>query len=175
MSAFIIEQFWFGIYCLLFGIFITLLYDMLLIIRAVIPHSAFWVSVEDFCFWIGAAFGIFRLLYQMNYGKLRWAAVFLLFLGMLLYKKIFGNNLVIFMSTILKRTLHLVVHVLGIPLKLVKGLFLKGFQRAKVCFDRQKNKLTGNIKKVNMILCKHRRVTKKARKKGKKNESQKIP
>ena len=175
MSTFIIEQFWFGVYCILFGIFITLLYDLLLIARAVIPHSSFWVSVEDFLFWIGAAFGIFMLLYRMNYGELRWAAVLLLFLGMLLYKKIFGNILVTFMSTIIKRTLHLVVRVLRVPLKLVKRLFFQGFRRIKKCAGAQKNKLTGNIKKVNMILCKHRRVPKKTGKKGKKDESQKIP
>ena len=175
MSAYIIEQLRFGSSCLLFGVIITMLYDILLIVSAVLRHSNFWVSMEDFLFWIAAAFGIFLLLYRMNYGKVRWVAVFLLFLGMLLYKKIVGNHLVIFMSTIIRQILHLVVRVLSIPLKIVKTAFYKVFCKVKKAVGEQKNKLTGNIKKVNMILCKHRRVTKKAEKKGKKNESQKIP
>lgn len=175
MSTYIIDQFRFGVYCLFFGTFITLLYDFLLILREVIRHSSFWVSVEDFFFWIGSAFGIFFLLHQMNYGKLRWAAVLLIFLGMLIYKKIFGNLFVIFMSTICKRILHLVVRVVGVPLKLVKSWFLKAFSALRKCKNRIKNRLTGDIKGVKMNLCKHFDTAHKAGKKRIKDESKKIP
>ena len=68
------------------------------------------------------------LLYHMNNGTLRWFAIFGLLVGMLFYKKIFGDFLVIFMSTILGRILHLVVGVAAPPLKLVKSAFFKGFR-----------------------------------------------
>ncbi|MDE6168338.1 MAG: spore cortex biosynthesis protein YabQ, partial [Acetatifactor sp.] len=42
----------FLLHALLMGIFITFVYDLLRIFRRVVPHKAFFVSLEDLAFWI---------------------------------------------------------------------------------------------------------------------------
>lgn len=175
MSAYIIEQLRFGMWCFGYGMGITLFYDFLRIVRRVVRHSSLVISIEDFLYWVGVAIGIFLLLYYTNDGNLRWIAVLVVFFGMLLYKKIFGNKLVIFMSTIMSRTLHIVVKVLAVPQKLVKRAFLAGFRYVKQVFLKAKNGLTGNIKKGNIVLCKHLHVQKNSKKKGNSHEPQEIP
>lgn len=175
MSVFIAEQLKLGGCCILYGMAITLVYDLLRIARRVITHSSFFVSIEDFLYWIAVAIGIFLLLYYTNDGNLRWVAILVVFFGMLLYKKIFGNNLVIFMSTKINQILHLVVRVIAIPLKLVKRAFMRVFKRTKLLAGAIKSGLTGNIKKGIMVLCKRQNNLDKSEKKGKKDESQKVP
>lgn len=175
ISEYIAQQLRLGECCILYGMLITLIYDLIRIIRRVIPHSFFWISLEDLFYWIAVAIGIFLLLYYTNDGNLRWVAVLVVFGGMLLYKKIFGNKLVIFMSTKIKQILHLVVKVLSVPLKVVKQAYLSTSGNAKRALRAVKCGLTGNIKKVIMVLCKRRRGVGKLKKKGKKDESQKVP
>lgn len=112
MSLEIMNESIFWIYCFLTGIAITVVYDFLRIVRGVIRHPYAMIALEDIVFWMFVSVVLFLLLYHMNNGTLRWFAVFGLFVGMLFYKKIFGDYLVIFMSTILGRILHIVVKVL---------------------------------------------------------------
>lgn len=156
MSVEIINESVFWCCCFLTGIAITIVYDLLRIARRVVRHPYLLVALEDVVFWIFVSGVLFLLLYHMNNGTVRWFAVFGLFVGMLFYKKIFGDFLVIFMSTILERILHLVVAVASPPLKLVKTTFFKGFRTMKGVLRRLKNKLTGNIKEVKIVLCKHK-------------------
>lgn len=146
----------FWLYCFLTGIGITIVYDLLRIVRRVIVHPYIVVALEDILFWMFASVVLFLLLYHMNNGTVRWFAVFGLFAGMLFYKKIFGDFLVIFMSTLLGRILHLVVKVFTPPLKVVKAVFFKGFHGLRGGILRSKNRLTGNIKEVKIVLCKHK-------------------
>ncbi|MBE5882556.1 MAG: hypothetical protein E7289_09705 [Lachnospiraceae bacterium] len=166
MSAEVVNESVFWLCCFLTGIGITIVYDLLRIFRRVIKHPYPVIAFEDIVFWIFVSVVLFLLLYHMNNGSLRWFAVFGLFVGMFFYKKIFGDSLVIFMSTIIGRVLHLVVWMASPPLKLVKRAFFKGLSVLKRTFDGIKNKLTGNIKRVKIILCKH-----KNRKKRDSNES----
>lgn len=161
MSLEIMNESVFWLYCFLTGIAITIVYDLLRIVRRVIKHSYPVVALEDILFWMFVSVALFLLLYHMNNGTVRWFAVFGLFVGMLFYKKLFGDFLVIFMSTILGRILHLVVRVVMPPLKLVKSTFSKGFQLLKGAAVRSKNKLTGNIKEVKIVLCKHKNKKKR--------------
>ncbi|MBQ8527403.1 MAG: spore cortex biosynthesis protein YabQ [Lachnospiraceae bacterium] len=161
MSAEIVNESVFWLYCFLTGMAITMVYDLLRILRRVVKHPYGLVAVEDIAFWIFVSVALFLLLYHMNNGTLRWFAVFGLFAGMFFYKKIFGDFFVGFMSTIIKRILHLVVLVLSPPLKLVKSAFYKGLNGFKRWWRRSKNKLTGNIKRVKITLCKHKNVKKR--------------
>ena len=161
MSATIVSESIFWWYCFLTGIAITVVYDLLRIFRRVIPHAYIFVAFEDIAFWMFVSVVLFLLLYHMNNGTLRWFAVFGLFVGMAFYKKIFGDFLVNFMSTILGRILHVVVDVVSPLLKLVKTAFFKGFQRFRHMFLEGKNKLTGNIKGVRIVLCKHKNKKKR--------------
>lgn len=166
MSTGVINEsiFWFS--CFLAGIAITMLYDVFRIIRRVIKHNGFFIALEDIIFWGIVSVLLFLLLYHMNNGTVRWFAVLGLFVGMCLYKKIFGDFLVTFMSTILQRILHIVVHLISTPLKLVKRGISKGFRLLQRTFHRVKNKLTAHIKAVKMVLCKRKKL-----KKGKEHES----
>lgn len=155
MSLEIMNESVFWLCCFLTGIAITIVYDLLRIARRVVKHLYMVIALEDIVFWMFVAVVLFLLLYHMNNGTLRWFAVFGLFAGMLFYKKIFGDFLVIFMSTILERILHLVVGVAAPPLKLVKSAFFKGFRYFEGMASGAKNKLTGNIKGVKIVLCKH--------------------
>lgn len=156
MSVDIVNESVFWLYCFLMGVAITIVYDGLRILRNVIKHPHMLVALEDIIFWMFVAAALFLLLYHMNNGTVRWFAVFGLFVGMLFYKKIFGDFLVIFMSTILGRILHLVVGVLSVPLRVVKSAFFKGFRMVRDYTERVKKKLTGDIKEVKIVLCKHK-------------------
>lgn len=85
-------------YALAMGIFITFLYDILRIIRRVLPHNHFWVSVEDLSFWIYCAAEVFLLLHHESNGALRWFAVLGALTGMLLYKKLVSPFFVKYVS-----------------------------------------------------------------------------
>lgn len=161
MSAEIVKESVFWLYCFMAGVAITIVYDVFRIFRRVIKHPYFLVALEDILFWIFVSISLFLLLYHLNNGTVRWFAVFGLFLGMVFYKKIFGDFLVNFMSTILGRILHLVVVVSSRPLKLVKSAFLKGFRGVKAKGVAVKKKLTGNIKEFKIVLCKHQKRKKR--------------
>lgn len=145
--------FWF-IY-LIAGFVLSFSYDFLRIFRNVTVHSSIAVALEDLLYWIGVTIALFGLLYRLSDGVIRWFAVMGLFLGMLLYKKIFSGPFVRFMSTVIGRTLDIVHRLLSVPLNLVKCGFVSAFTWLKKLFLIIKKKLTGNIKEVNIILCKH--------------------
>ena len=83
------------------GIYITFVYDLLRILRRVVPHSMFAVSVEDLAFWIYCAGKVFLLMHHESDGTLRWFAVLGALVGMLLYRKTIGALFVKYMSLIL--------------------------------------------------------------------------
>lgn len=169
MSEQIVKELTFWVIYVFAGIAITFVYDLIRILRRVFKHPKGFQSFEDILFWMFSTVFLFRLLYQLNNGIIRWFAVFGLFCGMLFYKKIFSETFVCFMSTIIKRVQDFVVKVATVPLNLVKHAFLKGSRCVKALFLKIKKKLTGNIKKVNIDLCKHYYVNKK-KVNGNKNE-----
>lgn len=87
------------------GIFITFAYDLLRIFRRVIPHAAFFVSLEDFAFWIYCGAEVFLLMYHEGDGSLRWFAIMGALVGMLLYKKIISGVFVKYTSLVLSKVL----------------------------------------------------------------------
>lgn len=62
-----------------------LLYDFLRVVRRVFPHKLFAIGLEDFLYWMISGAFIFRMLYQFNYGIIRWFAVFGMLVGMCMY------------------------------------------------------------------------------------------
>lgn len=69
---------------LLCGMLFMLGYDMLRILRRIIPHGAIGMAIEDAAYWIACAVGIFAMLYQENDGLLRWFVLAGIALGMLI-------------------------------------------------------------------------------------------
>ena len=156
MSAEVIDQGIFWLFFFVTGAVITFIYDQIRIVRRVLPHGSVLVAIEDLLFWLFAGIVIFSLLYRMNAGTLRWFAVFGLATGMFLYKKIFRDFLVNFMSTVIRRILDIVVRILSIPLNFVKRPVLKGLRAIRSGRNRLKKKLTANIKEGKITLCKHK-------------------
>ena len=78
----------FLLHALLMGIFITFVYDILRILRRVIPHKSIVVSLEDLGFWIYCAEKVFLMMYHESDGNLRWFAVIGALAGMFFYKKL---------------------------------------------------------------------------------------
>lgn len=54
------------------GNLVCLGYMALRILRRIIRHSLFWVSLEDFLFWILAALYLFSEMYRTCFGSIRW-------------------------------------------------------------------------------------------------------
>lgn len=85
-------------YALLMGIFITFVYDILRILRRIIPHGNFMVSIEDIGFWIYCGVKVFVLMYHESNGTLRWFAILGALVGMLVYKKLLSTPFVKYTS-----------------------------------------------------------------------------
>lgn len=107
----------FMLHALYLGIYITFIYDILRVIRRVIPHKGFLVSVEDLFFWIYCAIKVFLLMYRESNGTLRWFAVLGALLGMFLYRKSVSPFLVKYTSLALGRILGFVRRILGILIR----------------------------------------------------------
>ena len=106
----------FLLHALLMGIFITFVYDILRILRRVIPHRAFVVSIEDRGCWLYCAEKVCLMMYHESDGNLRWFAVMGALAGMVLYKKLISPWFVKYVSMGLEK-------VLGILIKVVSFLF----------------------------------------------------
>lgn len=76
------------------GIGITFLYDCLRVFRRVLPHSGFWVSLEDLLFWCYCTAEVFLMMNRVSNGILRWYAVLGALAGMGLYLGIFSKPFV---------------------------------------------------------------------------------
>jgi spore cortex biosynthesis protein YabQ len=162
MSQDIINEVYFLLSSILMGIIITFVYDFFLIWRRLLRHSPFFVSLEDFIFWVACAIAVFYMLYEENDGILRWFAVFGAAMGMLIYKKIIGNHFVKIISTCIEKEIYLIRKVLGFLFKPIIWLLKK---LKKFCTDLlkkqrrlakyTKKKLTVCIKMLKITLCKH--------------------
>jgi len=100
-------------HAMLLGAYITFVYDWLRIFRRVAPHNSFFVSLEDFWFWMYCAMQVFLLLYHESNGTLRWFGVLGAGVGMFLYKKCFSTLLVKYVSLVLSQFLGFVRKVLS--------------------------------------------------------------
>ena len=162
MSQDIINEVYFFASSILMGILITFVYDFILILRRIIQHSLFFISLEDFIFWAACAIAVFYMLYEENNGILRWFAVLGAAFGMLLYKKIIGKRFVSIMSAIIQKEIHIILKIMGIIFKPFKWIMKKVnvfllflFHKEKKIFRHTKKKLTGFIKMLKITICKH--------------------
>ena len=67
------------------GAALAFLYEFFRILRKLIAHGTFWVSLEDLVYWLLCGFLIFRMLYRENSGAVRGFVMAAVVLGMLLY------------------------------------------------------------------------------------------
>ena len=161
MSTDIVLELYFLFHCFFMGILITVLYDILRILRRIIPHNIAAISLEDFFYWIVCSLLIFAMLIRENNGILRWFAVAGAMLGMLIYKKTLGFLFVKYVSLFINWLLHLVERFLRAvlkPLNMVKRRLHWERKRVpkpvKMGLRRVKKKLTEGKKLLKIILCK---------------------
>lgn len=162
MSQNIINEVTFLLHSFLLGIAITFAYDGFLVLRRLVSHSLFLISLEDMIFWIACAIGVFYMLYEENNGILRWFAVFGAAIGMLVYKKSVSPLVINILTTVIRRIFRLIFGILRFVLRPVCFLGKKlssfsgsSYRKGKKAGKYFKNKLTGKLKLLKITLSKH--------------------
>lgn len=54
------------------GNLVYLVYTAIRVLRRIVKHNLFWVSVEDFIYWIGTGLYLFIEIYETSNGTIRW-------------------------------------------------------------------------------------------------------
>ena len=127
------------------GIGITFFYDWLRILRRVVPHKQWVVSLEDLVFWLICTVTVFWWMYRVTNGGMRWFAVTGALVGMCVYKRLFSEFLVTFVSKLLKAILQ----ILGKGLRILWrpfGVVAKSLAKKGSTLGRKGRKITDNLK-----------------------------
>lgn len=161
MSQNIVNEVTFLLHSFLMGIIITFIYDGFLILRRLIRHNLFLISVEDLFFWIACAIGVFYMLYEENNGILRWFAVFGASMGMLAYKLSVSRIVVNAVSMLMERIGNIFFHIFRFLLRPFRFLgkklcyiFKRSSKKSRKVGKCLKNKLTSRLKLLKITLCK---------------------
>lgn len=88
------------LYSVVTGAGLMMLYDLLRILRLLIPHSWAVIGLEDLTYWCIAGLATFYLLYQENDGGLRSYVIVTVLLTMVVYDRLFSR----FFLKLLKKT-----------------------------------------------------------------------
>lgn len=170
LSESIYHEIQFLLHSVLLGIIITFVYDNIRVVRRVVPHKSFFVSVEDLFFWIFVAIFIFLLQHRENNGVFRWFSVVGALAGMILYRKLVSNFYIKNMTVILRKLLKLLYLFFSYAFSPIYYVEKKTMQLGKKTgrgirsvARRQKIRLTSYGKTIKMTLCKRK---KKHRRKG---------
>lgn len=101
------------------GMLLIFVYDLLRIIRRLLPHGVSAIAIEDVLFWTGSAIIIFSMLYQENDGYLRGFSIGGVIAGMVLYSLMFSKYIVKISVFVLEKVLY----VLFYPIKKIVKFF----------------------------------------------------
>lgn len=142
----------FLLYALIMGVFITFLYDILRILRRVIPHGSILTALEDIAFWIYCAGEVFLLMYHESDGRLRWFAVLGAMVGMFSYKKLISGPFVKYVSLLLQKLLMLIKRGFCILFKPFRLMGAKTAHKSRQGGRLLKKKLTFVLKVLKMNL-----------------------
>lgn len=145
MSPGIFKELQFFGLAVLRGVLILVLYDVIRIIRRVMPHGIWAVTLEDAAYWVATALLVFQLLYRENDGAVRGYALLAVAVGMLLYHQTISNWLVAHISGILR-------WCFGIILKPFAVIYRKVVQVFRMAVRFYKKKLKKQLKEFIMIL-----------------------
>jgi len=156
MSQAIVQDNIFLLHAFLLGICVTFVYDCIRVVRRIVTHNVFWISVEDLVFWFVCAIEVFLLMHEESDGELRWFAVLGALIGMLLYKKTLSSLFVKYVSIALGKITDFLIgkptRFLAKRMNIISGKVLQTKGRL---WKVAKKKLTCGKKFIRMILCKH--------------------
>lgn len=140
------EALLFGI-SLLAGAGLFLLYDILRIIRRILPHGTVAVGIEDFFYWLVCTGVVFVMLYRENDGMVRGFALLGMAVGTVLYYLLLSRYVVSLHVFLLKSVLQLLHKVFGV-------LFAPVIRLGKKVGRFLKKELKKLVRAVKMGLCK---------------------
>ncbi len=136
------------------GVFLLFVYDLLRIVRKILPHKMWLVGVEDLIFWICGAIVLFAMLYRENSGYIRGFVIGGVLTGMLLYNLLLSARFVKVSVFLLEKLLF----VLGRPFVWTSRILRRPFgfvgKKIKKFFRFLKKQLKKLCKMVRMVLCK---------------------
>lgn len=127
------------------GIGITFVYDWFRIVRRVIPHRQWVVSLEDLFFWLFCTFFVFWWMYRVTNGGMRWFAVAGALAGMYLYKRLISVLFVAYVSKLLRCILGILGRGAGFVLRPVCALG-KSLVEKRDALSQRRRKIVGNLK-----------------------------
>lgn len=136
------------------GMLLLFVYDLLRIIRKLIPHKSWITGVEDLLFWVGSAVALFAMLYRENSGYIRGFAILGVLTGMLIYNLAFSAWVVKGSVFILEKILFFVSRPLVWTARLLKRPIRFGEKRMKKVMRFGKKQLKKVYKAVKISLYK---------------------
>lgn len=149
-------------YAILWGIELSVIYDGISVCRVVIRHSNFFMSIQDFLYWIFCAIFVFEHLYEIGNGYMRWYMVLGIGIGMLFYKLTVSKWIVKWISFILQKILWIIGKVFGCMLKpffyigrKIKRTYGIYRKKRRSLLRRLKKKLTLKLKMLKIAIGKH--------------------
>lgn len=138
----------------LVGVFLAASYDVLRILRGIIPHSVFFINLEDLIYWMYVAVIVFVELYDKNDGRLRAYVFGSILAGMVIYAGSFGRICVPRIIRILQRVLGILFGPVRRAAAFLGAKQKKGQEICGKVWTCQKKRLKKLWKMVKMSLCK---------------------
>lgn len=138
----------------LVGVFLAASYDLLRILRGLIPHSGFLINLEDLLYWIYVAVVVFVELYEKNDGRLRGFVFGALLTGMVVYAVSFSRICVPPLIRFLQRVLDVLLGPMHRAAAFLHRKRKKGQEYCGKLWVCQKKRLKKLWKMVKMSLCK---------------------
>lgn len=112
------------------GVTLLAAYDVLRLLRRIVPHKRGWVNGEDLLFWVAASIYIFRMIYRLNDGEIRGYGILSMAIGMFLYHFILSDGI-----------LELSYRTFGTFVLKIARILKKGLKKAVKPFKIKINKL----------------------------------
>lgn len=161
MNEFILSEVNFFLASFVWGILLFFAYDVLRIFRNVFRHAKIVIAIEDIGFWITSGILIFRMMYKMNNGTIRWYAVVAIVVSMKLYQVLashfvvsLGSDVLLFIKKWIIRFVRWLISpflFVGKQIKRFLNFIKKAVgKRLKVLSDLMKKRLKTHQQKVKM-------------------------
>ena len=120
MSRMIFQEADFFAASFMWGILLLMGYDVLRIIRRIVPHGKILVAAQDLLFWIVGSVMVFRMIYEKNDGIIRGTAFIAMFFSMFLYHNIISQ-----------RVVAIGYSIFGVPIKKIYTFCYKALKKMK--------------------------------------------
>lgn len=104
------------------GALLGFAYDVFRIFRKMIPHSNFFIQLEDAVYWLSVILTMFLFMLHENYGEIRFFSIIGAFLGMIFYFLTVSRVVILVSSTVIsfaKRVILLFLTIILTPFRLV--------------------------------------------------------